>query len=1242
MQHSRLVELTGVAESPVDDLTSLEDVRVDGSCEWLTSKAPYAYWRDNSAPSKPIFWLAGNAGSGKSVLCSQVINNLQSLNQRHSYFFFKHGNATKYTIASCLLSLAYQMARTDNGILDKLVEFQRDSGSWEHWEDRTIWRRLFIGVIFNSLNRQPHFWVIDALDECQKPTAFLELLAKAPSYLRVFVTSRNFPHVEQGLNALSRVIERYEVGKEDIRGDLDIFIRSKMDFLPVDDDEGRNRLREKILEKSSGSFLWVSLIVQELEQVYSDEGAEEILEDVPPDMNSLYSRMLGNIANNGRARDLAKSIFTWTLLTPRALTLGELQCALKLDISQTVHNLRKSIAAICGQLIWVDHNNLIQYVHQTARTFLIHQDTNSYFIISKQQGHTRIAEVCLRYLIGNLKTELRARGAKASLLVSSANLEFIAYACVHFSDHVQKCLSEDSRIWQLLCRFLKANVPHWIEYLARSGILHHIYRTAKNLKTYLARRAKYLAHVFPDVEKLESWIDDLIRVSARFRTCLTVCPSAIHSVVPALCPSNSMVYRTYAASRPGMLVRGATDETWDECLTRIVFPTRTTAVTYGDRYLAVAAANGSIWVYHGDSIQSSFTLSQGEMVRILTFSCGDQYLASSGSRRIKVWDTESKVQLWEFKTRHDVLSFVFVNDDAALMAATTGNFTVAWDMTEGEEVEKRTWTHLINESGGHKRPNRAPASVSFSQDRTILAVSYRGLPLHLFDLTTELFIGHCSKTPGARRNHCAIDVMTFNPSPEINVVVVSYGDGELVLFDLWSTELCHQIHDVYANSLACSPNGRTLITGSSSGIVQIFEFGGAEGHDLTLIYQVNTYEAGIHAMAFDSDSRRFADIQTSQCRVWEPGVLVCNGLGEGSQSELSNAVPLSPKALEFSAPNKETVITAVCYHPAGDIIFCGKEDGSVISFDTHKATQDRVLYRHARHVRISCISYSVKRDLIVSADDIGRILIKTVEISNSRCVITGDVADIRTDMMVTRLVPNVSSTRLLLQSRTSASVWTMTGEETGFSFNFNSDIRNNSLSNHPLDPDYFIFIDHSGMKVFPWVSTPKLETPKNNTANTTLDPSTTATSALSDLRLQQQNNTQYVAFFYANRSTFALNPASNIFMVWDASWPHLPALLVALPAFEKLKYKVRRLISIVGSFIYFLDTDLWVCSMDIRKSTSSSHGAKRHFVLLQEWQRSDGSFLIEHVASTNDFVVVRKQGAVVIKRGLDFAEPWFP
>ena len=45
-------------------------------------------------------------------------------------------------------------------------------------------------------------------------------------------------------------------------------------------------------------------------------------------------------------------------------------------------------------------------------------------------------------------------------------------------------------------------------------------------------------------------------------------------------------------------------------------------------------------------------------------------------------------------------------------------------------------------------------------------------------------------------------------------------------------------------------------------------------------------------------------------------------------------------------------------------------------------------------------------------------------------------------------------------------------------------------------------------------------------------------------------------------------------------------------------HRVRQVIGMAGSVLFFLDTDLWIFSLDISNSSTILAGAKRHFFLL--------------------------------------------
>jgi hypothetical protein len=98
---------------------------------------------------------------------------------------------------------------------------------------------------------------------------------------------------------------------------------------------------------------------------------------------------------------------------------------------------------------------------------------------------------------------------------------------------------------------------------------------------------------------------------------------------------------------------------------------------------------------------------------------------------------------------------------------------------------------------------------------------------------------------------------------------------------------------------------------------------------------------------------------------------------------------------------------------------------------------------------------------------------------------------------------------------------------------------------------------------------------------------------------------------------------------------------VPLPDIDNLASKVHQIITVTGGLLLFLDTDLWVCSLDLTSFTLSRHGTKRHFFVLSEWQNSGRGFIIEYAPTRREFLVAKKHQILVVRRGLDFAEPWF-
>ena len=658
-QRQCLAQMLAVTEPPSDELATLLNIRLKRSCRWITANQNYTEWRDRGDNTYQLFLLTGNAAMGKSVLSSHIITDLQDNNLKFSYFFFKHGDMLRSSIAACLRSLAYQMGSVDENILSRLLESEHLEPSWEDVEEGNLWKELFVGTIFRQTDLSTHYWVIDALDECSKPLSFLSLLRKLPMRLKIFMTSRQMAEVEQFWPTINPLPFYYKLKEEDTLQDLNLFINSKM-VVSLENDEMKAKLKERILQKACGSFLWVSLIVSELQQAYSAGFVENILNEVPADMNKLYERMLGRLPKDQRIAKLGKTILTWTVLSLRSLTVSEMQYFVSLDLDDTVFGLDKSYMSICGQLVRIDNSNRVKIMHQTTRTFLLQQNSYPEFAINAVEGHSRLAEVCLEFLTGVEFKAARNQRMRKSPSKAGVRHYIANYACTYFSDHLRRGTSEGLIEWSLLCKFFDTSVLSWIEHLASMGKARHISRSAYNIQSYLSRRIKHISPLSPQKARVEAWIIDLIRISVKFRQIISTMPSSIFTLIPAMCPAKSMIRKLHNDRFRGIAVVGLADETWDDYLVHMEYHThQPTAVAYGNHVLAVALSNGTIFLYHWDSIEVKCQMNHEERILLLTTSKCGNWIASGGFRKVRVWHARTGSLAWTFMTKDRALMVMF-------------------------------------------------------------------------------------------------------------------------------------------------------------------------------------------------------------------------------------------------------------------------------------------------------------------------------------------------------------------------------------------------------------------------------------------------------------------------------------------------------------------------------------------------------------------------------------------------------
>jgi WD40 repeat protein len=872
----KYLEVSGELE---DDLITVEDARMSGTCEWFLAKKSYLKWRDFVPDAPSVLWVNGNPAAGKSVLAGYIVGQLQKTRSDCSYFFFKHGDKFKSQLSACLRSLAFQMACTNVQVRETLLEMQRDDIKFDNDNERTIWRKLFLSGIFQTKFPR-HYWVIDALDECVNFTFLFDLmLSKLDESipLRILITSRETSELQKHFFSLGAHRSQFErISAADTLPDIKLLVEAKARSLVVRDEEDRAALVEKILGNSKGSFLWTVLVLKELSNSHGEEEINQVLDDVPRGMEPLYQRTLESMSQAARGKGLAKAILTWATCATRPLTTKELDGALKIDVHDNFPKLEESIVALCGQLVTVDKFSKVQMVHQTAREFLLNDNLESEFAINKTKAHTQIARVCLTYLTG---AEMKPPRSSRRGATMGKRAEFSLYACAAFSYHLAKAdpLADDILI--LTDKFLSSNILSWIEVIAQTQNLTPLIRAAKNLRRYLNSCAVERSPLSRELRTIVGWTTDLIRIAAKFADALIASPLAIYSLIPPFCPTESAVYKTVIPGRR-LSVVGISNTQWDDRLSCIDFHQgQTSVVCHGDEFFAVGLSTGTVALYHAISCQEYKVLNHGEAVKFLQFKGKADLIASCGMKTIRVWDIRSGEIIHSFQAPQRPIGLIFEKN--LLTVASHKNYLASWDLdNDGAQRPDRPW----NDSDDYtKAPSRRPpCAISISVSQKMLAIAYSGRPIVLWDLGEDTYYGTCGKKlPGGETSTHLVTALVFNPNPAIGLLAVSYLDGELALLDPFDDQDLESFR-AGCHTLAASPDGRLLAGAAGFGTIQIYEF-----DTLRLVYQVKSSNFHIKQLAFSRDSLHFVDIRGSQCNVWEPAALLRDFVADDSSESTS-------------------------------------------------------------------------------------------------------------------------------------------------------------------------------------------------------------------------------------------------------------------------------------------------------------------------------------------------------------------
>lgn len=389
------------------------------TCSWLFQHGVYQAWinGDSRAKHHGFLWLKGKPGTGKSTLMKEAFHRAVQEQAESDYcaaafFFSAKGSDLERSPAGLLRSLLHQLLPKHRTVLKQAGENWMDRTkldgekiNWEEEELKSVFKMLFTGAASKKT-----FIFIDALDECHADSireqayfwrGLTLTVHSRGGELNVCLSSRHFPAITLSNCAEITVEQHNEL-------DIATYLEQRLELGMNAQDSQWRLLRDRILEKSAGVFLWVVLVVDGILRNRDEGMGTRFLltqvDVVPDDLEKLFSQMLSSL--NAKEKQLTKRLFEWAILAVKPLRLHEWHNVLAFirqpapaslsewrasdNATETDEQLERQIRSISRGLVEVRKTATDETQDKTFDTISICAGAGS---LDFEQGETRVVQV---------------------------------------------------------------------------------------------------------------------------------------------------------------------------------------------------------------------------------------------------------------------------------------------------------------------------------------------------------------------------------------------------------------------------------------------------------------------------------------------------------------------------------------------------------------------------------------------------------------------------------------------------------------------------------------------------------------------------------------------------------------------------------------------------------------------------------------------------------------------------------
>jgi hypothetical protein len=428
-----------------DKLELLRNHCCEGTSQWLTKTQEIRAWL-RTGKGHSVTWLHGKPGSGKSVLCSQLVFFLRSDPNRNCLFFFCDFHTKGYAVAAQILrSLCIQMV----DLAPELTSFIYDECVMSRSNPSVSCLKAIVPKLMTAF-RDIRI-IIDGIDEVSSSQhrEIIQTLASLGDIqinCKILFASQNIPTIFSSLKSKPQL----KLGEKalSIEKDIDLIVTASLQELSDRHSGGISesilaRIKKSIQARAEGMFLWVYLILEIVKGEGSVDDLQTSIESLPEDLAGAYNKILTNITRNSSANSISKQrrVFGWMMFARgnQPLQKHELRLAMTLHseccvVSKETKPFPNALD-VCHPFVENGPRGSVVFIHSTVPKFLL--DPKFGPVIDPIQCHRDISMACMGQILQGIYLLLEQTGPPQYYHQTGHGLHaLLPYAIEYWAEHL--------------------------------------------------------------------------------------------------------------------------------------------------------------------------------------------------------------------------------------------------------------------------------------------------------------------------------------------------------------------------------------------------------------------------------------------------------------------------------------------------------------------------------------------------------------------------------------------------------------------------------------------------------------------------------------------------------------------------------------------------------------------------------------------------------------------------------------